>query len=158
MSDRYLVPIIEQVSKAPEEVDVDFMNQVIPDDPAIWIAAGFRLFPGSEGADKRRPFAVKALQLAEARPDLRSPKDFHTRGLIHGALEQWEEAIDAYHVALAQQPDEVNWRFELSQLLCARGRLEEARSELVTVLARQPGHAAARKLLEAVALERAKKL
>ena len=79
-------------------------------------------------------------------------------GLVLGAVGQTEPAIAAYRSALALQPDQTDWRFELALLLYGQRELGDTRTELLTVLTQQPKHAAARKLLEAVSLERAKKL
>lgn len=156
LSDRYLGQILQLAS---EHLSADgIIREILPDDPAILMAASSRLFPAGEAVEERRPFAEKAHAALAHLPEPQTGKEFRTRGLVLGAVGQWEPAVNAYRSALALQPDQTEWRFELAVLLYSHNELGDTRTELLTVLTQQPKHAAARKLLEAVSLERAKKL
>ena len=55
--------------------------------------------------------------------------------------------LERYLTALDREPQQAGWRFELARLLCEQRRFAEARGELLTILATQPGNGQARALL-----------
>jgi hypothetical protein len=133
------------------------LSRVLPDRAGVWLTAASRLYPEPEAGARRRPLLERARELAEGRP-AEGAEDHCTRARIYAALGRPDDALGAYQSALNLQPGQDSWRVEFARLLRERGRLREAREELLTVLAAQPGHGEARTLLEAVAQELAEKM
>ncbi|HXG09752.1 MAG TPA: O-antigen ligase family protein [Gemmataceae bacterium] len=151
LSDQYLDDIL---ALSAGRLDPDqILEEVLPDRPDVLVTAAVRLYPDPEDEEKRRPLLERALAAQEQQPARLKARDLHLRGSICAALGQEEEAVTAYREALALEPLQVEWRFELAGLLHQQGRLQEARRELITLLQRQPKNWKARKLLEAVARE-----
>jgi tetratricopeptide (TPR) repeat protein len=149
LSDVYLGPIAQQGAErlGPEGL----LQQVLPKRPAILVAAALELYP--DPSPKRRPFLEQALALLERQLHPLRPEDLRSKAQAHAALGQPAQAISAYRAALAQQPDQEGWHFELAGLLYRQGSLAalaEAYRELQTVVRLQPDHAAAKELLETV--------
>jgi tetratricopeptide (TPR) repeat protein len=106
------------------------------------------LYP--EPGEGRRPFLERGLALLARRPAALSAAEWHLKASSHRELGQAAEALTAYQAALRRQPRRLDWRYELAELLYDQGRFGEARQELLTILALQPGHEKAPKLLEVV--------
>jgi O-antigen ligase len=149
LSDRYLADILTGVSRSPDVPGV--LSQVLPERPASWLAAADQLYPEPEATADRRPLLEKALALLEQPPGPQTAAELHTLASTHAALGHLEPAVAAYRLALEKEPQQVGWRYELASLLCDQRRFSEARRELLTILATQPGHGQARGLLETVA-------
>jgi tetratricopeptide (TPR) repeat protein len=149
LSDRYRPAILDRSAQqlAPEEI----VRNVVPDRPDILLAAASELYPDPEATEQRRPFLERALVLLERRPASLTAADLHLRALVVSALDRPAEALDAYREALAREPLQVDWRFELARLLHRQGRDPEAYAELRTVLGMRPGDGPAIELREAVA-------
>lgn len=146
LSDRYLSPILEESTRrlAPREI----LDRVLPDDPKILLAAALELYP--EPTPERQPFLDRALALVENQPTATRPENLHLKALIQSALGRAEEAVATYQAALALEPNQVGWRFELARLLYQCQHIQESRRELLIVLSHQPQHVDARELLTTV--------
>jgi tetratricopeptide (TPR) repeat protein len=148
LSDRYLANMVGSVAGNPDVPGV--LSQILPDRPALWLTAADQLYPGPEAASKRRPLLEKALALLTRPPGPRSAAELHRVGAVQAALGEAEAALASYRLALESEPQQINWRFELASLLCEQRRFSEVRSELLTILATQPGNGPAKSLLETV--------
>jgi predicted Zn-dependent protease len=126
------------------------LDRLLPDDPALLYRAAFLCHPNPEASQERLPFFQTALRLVRARGPDRSAGGQHVRGQILSGLGESSEAIDCYRRALALSPHQTAWRFEYAALLVQAGRLAEGRDLLLSVLAEQPDHEQARKLLRRV--------
>jgi O-antigen ligase/tetratricopeptide (TPR) repeat protein len=154
LSDRYRATIVAAVARNPKAGEV--FPRVLPDRPALWLAAAEQLFP-QPGAPERKPFYRRALLLLEQRAGRLTPQELHLQGTLYVRLGRPADAVSAYRAALEQLPEEVGWRLDLARVLYRLGRLPEARRELLSVLGQEPGHAEARELLREVERELAKK-
>ena len=85
---------------------------------------------------------TRALALLREQPGGRRAKDLHDEALIHEALGQPGEALDAYRAALARDPRRADWRYEFARLLRRQGRRLPMtdRDEASDALAFEPGH------------------
>ncbi len=155
LSDRFLTRILDRAATilSPQEI----LAKILPDQPAILLAAAMYLYPQPEATEERQPFMSKAIAIYDNQPGSFDPAQWYTKGVLHVQLDQPAKAIQAYQAALANDPSQVGWRYELAQLLQQQGRLQESRRELVVIRGQQPNHAAARELLEAVAREAAER-
>jgi O-antigen ligase/tetratricopeptide (TPR) repeat protein len=149
LSDRYRPNILDSSARhlAPAEI----VRQVVPDRPDILLAAATHLYPSPQATEQRRPFLESALVLLERRPTPLTAADLHLQAAIYSALNRPAEAFTAYRAALAREPLQVDWRFELARLLHQHGRDQEAYDELRTVLGLRPDYGLAIELREAVA-------
>lgn len=147
LSDRYRPNILDLGARklAPDEI----LRLVIPDRPDVLMGAASYLFPDPEATEGRRPFLEKAMALLNQRPAPLTADDLHLKGQVYSALDRPAEALAAYREALAREPLQVEWRYELAELLYQQGGAEEAYRELLTVLGLRPDHGPARELREA---------
>ncbi|HEX5271917.1 MAG TPA: tetratricopeptide repeat protein, partial [Gemmataceae bacterium] len=130
--------------------DKALVGDILPDDPRALFAAAAQLFPQRDDPG-RLPFYRKARGLLERPGALRSADDYHLAAVVYEVLGEADKARSAYDAALARAPAKAEWRCELARLLRRQGRLAEARRQVTTVLAAQPGHAEARRLWDALA-------
>jgi hypothetical protein len=72
---------------------------------------------------------------------------------MHRSLGETAEAVMACRAALGKEPRQIQWRFELAELLHSQGKRRPALRELQTVLNLQPANAGARELLHVVTRE-----
>ena len=144
LSDRYLSVIVDRGVKllGPEGV----VDKVLPDVPERLLSAAQGLNAPAEDMEARAPFLRKALQILKARGTL-TDRDLHTKILTHKGLGQTTEALEGYRILLTRDPLQVGWHYELAQALYEGGRLNEARNELLAILATQPRHGQAYDLL-----------
>jgi tetratricopeptide (TPR) repeat protein len=149
LSDVCLSPILEASAAhlAPREI----CERVLPHDPNLLLKAALQLYP--QPTAERRPFLDKALSVLEKQPGPLNAKEFYVKASILCALDRWEEAIPVYQAAVAREPRQASWRFELARLLYQRKHLRESRRELLIVLLQQPGNQDARDLLASVERE-----
>jgi O-antigen ligase/tetratricopeptide (TPR) repeat protein len=162
LSPAHLKEILE-ISKplfAPEVI----RTRILADDPDQLLAAALHLFPepdegndGNERAAERRRFLEQALALMERQPAPRTAEALHVKAVTLAALNQPDRSLTAYRLALGQEPQRIEWRWEFAQLLHKRGLLAEARLELRTILQTQSGHVPARELWRTVEREIAEK-
>ena len=118
--------------------------------PALLLAAA-ELVP--EPAAERHPFLEKALHILERQAAPWKADDLHLQAQIQNALGESEQAVATFRAALAVAPTQVAWRLELVHCLRETGHTHEAERELRLLLAYDPGHIEAQRLLEAVAQE-----
>jgi tetratricopeptide (TPR) repeat protein len=97
---------------------LDILGRVVPDRPEVLLKAAQELYP--QPGEGRRPFLERALALLEKRPPPPAPADLHLKGSIHRALGQPDEAVVAYRAALDRQPLELDWRYDLAEVLLER--------------------------------------
>jgi tetratricopeptide (TPR) repeat protein len=154
LSDRHLSEVVERASKMSDVADA--LNQALPERPALWLAAASQLYPGAQQTAERRLLLEKALALLGAPPGPRTPDEWHTQATLCAALGQPERALSAFQRALDRDPRQLGWRYELARLLYEQRRLQDARRELLTIIAEQPGNGQARELLDTVAHELAR--
>jgi O-antigen ligase len=145
-SARHLRAILKEVVRQPGAAQVS--DRVLPDRPPLLLAAARSLVLPEESAHKERLLA-RALALIEGLGGAVSAEECGIRAEIHVLRDQPDQAITAYEQALEIRPDAA-WRFELARLLRERGRLQQARRELRTLLAEQPGHAQGQALYQEV--------
>ncbi len=151
LSDRHLQEILEA---SLQVLDSDaLVETVLPDRPERLVTAARRLYPDAASEEQRRPFFLKALRVLEAKPDPLSPEDLHAKAVACRAIGRSTEALATYQELLTRQHDKIAWRYELAEVLREQGQLENARRELVIVLAQQPAHPQARELMAIVAHE-----
>jgi tetratricopeptide (TPR) repeat protein len=121
---------------------------VLPDDPELLYEAALKL--AGEGENAQRPFLRRAVELLRERPG--EPKDeallLEARALVR--LNRAEEALPAFERLAARSPRDVGWRYEFAQVLRERGRLDEARQELRSLLQQQPEHRRGKELYQEV--------
>jgi O-antigen ligase/tetratricopeptide (TPR) repeat protein len=137
LSDRYLPLIALQVSERPLDAAA-IIGRLLPNKPALLVAAAGQFYPDAVSAELRRPFLQKALELLENQTPPVKAEDLHTMATIHGSLGQTARALAAYRRALDQKPDQAEWRLELARLLHQQGFVNEARKETLLVLGEQP--------------------
>jgi tetratricopeptide (TPR) repeat protein len=143
LSGQYLGPIVHKSAEALGPTGL--LNEVLPDRPAILLAAATELYP--EPSEERGPFLQKALLLLETQSRPWKGEDLHLQAQIQLAMDRPEEAMGTFRAALATNPMQVEWRFELAQVLHQLGHFHQAGRELRSLLSHQPGHARARDLL-----------
>ena len=115
LSDRYLNPILEgSASRLPR---AKILAEVLPDKPAILLAATGRLYPSDDALVERRPFLEKALDLLANQAAPLTAADLGVKAGLHRQLGQAEQALEAYQAALAREPRQADWRYELADLL-----------------------------------------
>jgi O-antigen ligase len=152
LSDHYR-PVILDVSAqhlAPDEI----IRRVIPDRPEVLLAAADYLYPEPktpEAKEGRRRILERVLLLWEQGPAPLSANDLHLQAQVYRSLHRPEEALASLRAALDQEPLQVEWRFELAQLLAQQGLVQEAHRELLRVLDVRPLHAPALALRKTVA-------
>lgn len=154
LSDRFLTRILDRAATvlSPEQL----LENILPDQPAILLAAAMYLYPQPEAATDRQPFISKAISLYDDQQAM-DPAQWQTKGVLHVQLGQPAKAIQAYQAALANDPSQIGWRYELARLLYQQGRLNESRHELILIRGQQPNHAAAEALLKEVARDAAER-
>ena len=134
LSDHYLPDILDASSLRPNREDV--AQNLLPARPET-----------PQSAAGRRLFLEQALRQLEARPAPPAGPDLHLKAIFLKSLGRPNDAAAAYEELLLREVGQVEWRVEYAQLLYEQGRLQDARRELLTVLAQQPTHAGARALL-----------
>jgi O-antigen ligase/tetratricopeptide (TPR) repeat protein len=154
LSDRFLESILARGQRA--FTDEELTARVLPDRPALLHAAAIELYPDSDGP-LRRTFFERALALLAEPGRSLSPADLRLRGVLLEGLGEPEKAVAAYEAALLRDPRQAGWRYELARLLRRQGRLEDARRQLLDVLAEQPGHQDGRQMLDTVRRELAER-
>jgi Flp pilus assembly protein TadD len=121
---------------------------VLPDDPKLLYEAALKL--AGEGENAQRPFLRRVVELLRERPG--EPKDeallLEARALVR--LNRAEEALPAFERLAARSPRDGDWRYEFAQALHERGRLDEARRELRSLLRQQPEHRRGKELYQEV--------
>lgn len=127
----------------------------MPDQPELLVRAARTLYAEAEAAPQRRPLLEKAVRVPDGRAV--EAQDRHARAVALAMLGRSAEALTAYRELLQAHFEQAEWRCEYARLLCEQGMLEEARRELVVVLAQRPKDPQARELLALISHELARK-
>jgi O-antigen ligase/tetratricopeptide (TPR) repeat protein len=147
MSDHRLPQIL---SRAVPLSNRQLVDKVLPDNPEVLLTAAITLYPDFGSAERRRPFLEKALHLLEAKEAELGTQDLLIQARIYRALDQPDEAIQAYRERLSRDPFQASWRYELAYYLYEVRRLEEAHRELTVLLTQHPKNGEAKTLLSMV--------
>ncbi|HEY7154157.1 MAG TPA: O-antigen ligase family protein [Gemmataceae bacterium] len=150
LSGDFLGPILGQTADLSTD---KLLEKVLPDRPDVLLAAALRLYPDADALEEQRPFLEKALRLLESKSQRLAARELHVKAGVYKALDQPDKAVQSYREALDREPSQTSWRFEFALYLYELGKFEEARRELVAVLAQDPSHGAARRLLNEVKQE-----
>lgn len=127
LSSNYLPQVLNRTRKLKTD---QLLEKALPDNPDLLLVAALLRYPDAGAVEQRHPFMKKALSLLESDSERVRQRESHVNEQIHQA------------------------RFEFARYLYERGKLEEARSELMLVLAKNPNYGPARDLLNAVMLKR----
>lgn len=148
LSDSYLVPILDLCGTNLSSARIS--AELLPDRPAILLAAAKHLYPGDDAVAERRPFLEKASGLLASESAPLSGEELWVKASLSRQLGDREAALDAYRAALAHQPRQVEWRYEYAACLFDQEQLQQALSQVEIVLDLSPGHAKARQLSKLV--------
>jgi O-antigen ligase/tetratricopeptide (TPR) repeat protein len=150
LSDRHLKEVLDQA--LPRLGAAGVCERVMPDRPDLLLAAAELLPP--DDADGRRPFLARAVELFDRRTPPPKTEDLYRRGRAERLLGRPAEAAASYRAALAREPRQTAWRYELALALEQQRKWDEAERELTTILAQQPGERQARELLDVIRREK----
>jgi tetratricopeptide (TPR) repeat protein/O-antigen ligase len=123
-------------------------ERVLPQDPNV-LAAAARTPAVSDRPDVQRAARTRALDVLGEGPGL-GADGWNLRARLLHDLGRSDEAVAALRAAVEADPDRADWGCELAAWLVDRGDLGEARDRLRSVLQRDPSHARARELHQAV--------
>jgi O-antigen ligase len=146
LSDRYLSDVLEQSTGHLSSEDL--VARVLPERAEVLVRAAEELYPGRDVPAAGRPLLEKAVKLLDQKVGVPTAEQLRSKAILLTRLRQVDQAVTAYQAALTHEPRQTVWRVEYARLLVAQGRQDEARNELQTVLAVEPGQAEARALLE----------
>lgn len=155
LSDSHLAGILDVASErlSPPQL----LQSVLPDRPEVLLAAAIHRYPATDQReagplpmDERRLILEHALRLLESSSDSLTAAQGRIKARLLQEMGEPVAALTAYRFALEREPQQTEWRFEMAQLLANQGQEHEATQEVRRVLARQPGHAGARQLLESL--------
>lgn len=149
ISDQYVREIVTSVAKIPDFESL--LAVVLPNRSPVLVGAAFHLYPKEEQSAERMPLLERALKILDDMPPALGADSLRLRGKIQASLGRSDVALKSYESALLRQPGNIEWRFELAKLFHQEKRLQDARRELLTILAQQPGHGPARELQAIVA-------
>ncbi len=107
------------------------------------------------GRDQER-FLIRALDLVEM-PGANEADPFILRARIQARLLRVDAAIDSYQKGLEIHPKQAEWRLEYCEFLVSRGKIAEARRELLTLRSLGGHNERAKDLYDAVIREIAAK-
>jgi tetratricopeptide (TPR) repeat protein len=128
----------------PEEM----LQWVLPARADVLLLAAQQLFPEEEAVAERQPFLEKSLAALRRKGPALSTDDWYVKAQVHKLSAQPQLAIEAYRAAIAREPRQVGWRYELAEVLYHEGSLQQARRELETILLQHPNYAPAKRLLD----------
>jgi tetratricopeptide (TPR) repeat protein len=148
LSDLYLGVVLDRCSW--DCTTEQLLRQVLPDRPKLLAAAGWHLYPDPEDIALRRPFMEKALAVLDRQACPLPAEDLHLKAVVLRSLGRHAEAFEAYQAALVRAPQQVEWYFEVAEMLHEQDRDPEARTFLLLALERQPDHRRARSLLNEI--------
>lgn len=105
-------------------------TRVIPRSPGLLVGLIKERFAGPEHAAKRAVLASQAWDLLQSADRNWHPAErSYFTAVCHRYQGRPGDAIGAYREAVALRPLDVEWRFELAQLLYQQGRTQEALTE-----------------------------
>lgn len=145
---QYLAEIAKTV---PDTLSAaEFLEQVLPPNPALIVAALDAVRSGSlTTADERRYLRAALLLLAENAAEW-TAEDHLLAARVHVRLDEVAAAQQEYQAALAQRPRSGDWRLEFCGFLHRAGLYTDARRELLLLMQQEPGNQAARGLYHQV--------
>jgi predicted Zn-dependent protease len=127
----------------------------LPDRPDVLLAAALHRYPAAGQREAgplpeadRRSFLQVGLKLLASSPEPLAASQMRTKARLHEEIGEHDAALAAYQLALEDEPQQIQWRFEMAQVLASLNKNQDAAVELRRVLARQPGHAGAQALLK----------
>jgi tetratricopeptide (TPR) repeat protein len=130
------------------------LEKALPDSPDVLYASAIYLYPDDGAVERRRPFLEKALSLLQENTEELGPQEaqqnLYLKVRIHRALEQPDEAIQAYRDLIAWDRSKISLRIEFAYYLYELRKFKEAREELTVVLALNPNSGGAKALLNEV--------
>ncbi len=133
------------------------LEKVLPDSPDVLYTAALFRYPDDGAVEKRRPYLEKALSLLQSNTEDLEPEEeqrnLYLKVRIHRALEQSDEAIQAYRDLIAWDRSKTSLRVEFAYYLYELRKFDEARHELTVVLALNPMNGGAKALLNEVVEE-----
>jgi O-antigen ligase/tetratricopeptide (TPR) repeat protein len=133
------------------------LEKALPDSPDVLYASAIYLYPDDGAVERRRPFLEKALSFLQVNAEELGPEqaqlNLYLKVRIHRALEQPDEAIQAYRDLIAWDRSKTNLRIEFAYYLYELRRFKEARDELQIVRALNPNNSGAKALLDEVVSE-----
>jgi tetratricopeptide (TPR) repeat protein len=130
--------------------------RVLPPDAALLVEVARHPALADRPAD-RRIILVRALEVSPAGSSSASAEELYRRAWLLRETGDAPEAIRAYELAVAKSPGRTEWRYELAELLFARGELAAADLQLREVLQDQPDLPGARELNGAIVRARVAK-
>lgn len=151
LSDRYLTRILDR--GAAYLTIEEMLHVLLPQDPAILLASAIYLFPPPGSDEQRKPLLESALAALEDQSATNDAQLNHTRATIYLHLGQSIKALEYLRLAVAQNPRQHDWRYDLANLLRELGQPIEARRELLVILGQQPNHSAARQTYQELSRE-----
>lgn len=149
-SNRYLGEILGQTKPVLRAAEI--VEKVLPGNPDTQLAACQSLFPDASDPE-RKAFLEKVVQQIDRGSGLTSSIAQRTKGLILLSLGKSADAVMAYRIGLSLDPENNDLRIELAELLLSLNRNQEARNELVTVLAHDSNNARAKALFGASTIQ-----
>lgn len=153
LSDAFLVQILDESSARLDATAL--LSRVLPNRPRVLLMAAEYLYPDAADAAERVPFLRKAIALFGEQSEPLTADDWRIKALIHASLRQFDKSNAAYRAALAKEPLNIDWRFELATLLYEQGLLVEAQQEVRALLDQEPRHGGGRQLAAALARQQA---
>jgi O-antigen ligase len=137
-SDRFLPDILHAGGKAL--TTQQWTHDVLPVRSQAVYQAAWLLHPQPEMEEDRRPFMKVALEHFENRSEGLKAKDYHLRARIQEELDQPDDALVSYRLALSRERQQTDWRLEMARLLLRQKQYREAEEALVIVLHEQPAN------------------
>lgn len=126
----------------------EMIDKVLPALPEVLLNLARDEFADNQ-FDEQRPLLVeRVLRLLEAQKEqFPEQRRHYLHAVVYNLRNQPETAIESYRRALALEPFQVEWRFELAVLLRKQGRLKEALDEAEFCLSLAPGRKELRNLV-----------
>jgi len=152
LAPNHLTLIVRDASPklSPEE----FLELVLPDNPAVIDTVMQRLYPDAGKArNSRQPFLEKSLRLLDKIGSDRTPLESLQRGRVFRDLNRREESAAALREGIANDPTVAALHWELATVLYELDQFKEAKKEVQVVLVRKPGDGAAKELLDVIERE-----
>jgi O-antigen ligase len=106
------------------------LKELLPEKPLILLAAARYLYRHEDQLAERRPLLEKALELLDAQAAPLTAEDLQVKAGVYRYLGKTDLAVQTYRASLAQQPRQVDCRYELADYLYEQGQLQQSQSQL----------------------------